>query len=93
MQALIDLLQWPAMIVTVAASWFVASTRPGRRRAGFWLFCLSNALWVAWGLHASAWALVVLQFCLAALNIRGVRKADQADDAAADAPAGERSGA
>jgi hypothetical protein len=69
-----DLVQWPAMLVTVAASWFVASTSKARRRIGFWLFLLSNVLWVTWGLHAHAYALVALQFCLAALNIRGERK-------------------
>jgi hypothetical protein len=31
-------------------------------------------LWVAWGIHDHAWALVGLQFCLATLNIRGVYK-------------------
>jgi hypothetical protein len=72
----LDLLQWPAMAVTVAAAWLVASTNPHRRVAGFWCFLGSNVLWVAWGLHDSAYALVVLQFALAALNIRGVYKND-----------------
>lgn len=67
-------LQWPAMVVTVAATWLVAARQPARRRWGFWAFLVSNALWVAWGLYTGAAALVVLQFCLAALNIRGARK-------------------
>ncbi len=70
-------LQWPAMVVTVAASWLVASQSSGRRTTGFWLFLVSNALWVAWGLHTQATALVLLQFCLAALNIRGAWKNDR----------------
>jgi hypothetical protein len=70
----LDLLQWPAMVVTVAASWFVASRSKTRRRTGFWLFLVSNVLWVTWGLHAHAYALVTLQFCLAAMNIRGERR-------------------
>lgn len=73
---LINLVQWPAMAVTVGASWLVASSRPGRRRLGFWLFLLSNLLWVGWGLHTGAQALIVLQFCLAALNIRGAKKTE-----------------
>ena len=73
--ALLDALQWPAMVVTVAASWLVGSTRSRRRNVGFWIFLASNALWIAWGWHASAWALVVLQGCLAAMNIRGCAKA------------------
>ncbi len=76
---MIDLsfLQWPAMIVTVAAAWLVASDREGRRNAGFWAFLVSNALWIAWGLHASAMALIALQVCLAALNIRGALKTEK----------------
>lgn len=70
------LLQWPAMLATVWAAWLVASSRDSRRHAGFWVFLLSNLLWVAWGWHTGATALVVLQFCLATLNIRGARKTD-----------------
>ena len=72
----IDLLQWPAMAVTVLAAWLVASNSQRRRGYGFWAFLLSNALWVAWGWYRHAWALVSLQFCLAAMNIRGAMKND-----------------
>jgi hypothetical protein len=68
------MLQWPAMLVTVVAAWLVASRSPRKRAAGFWWFLASNILWVAWGVHDGAWALVGLQFCLAALNFRGVYK-------------------
>jgi len=71
----LDLLQWPAMAVTVLASWLVASTHPHKRQVGFWVFLASNAAWIAWGLHSGAWALVTLQFCLAAMNLRGASKA------------------
>jgi hypothetical protein len=76
-----DLLQWPAMAVTVWAAWLVASSVKRRRLLGFWIFLLSNLLWVVWGLHARAWALVVLQLFLAAMNIRGARKAEPAGGA------------
>lgn len=72
-----DLLQWPAMFVTVAAAWLVASQKAGKRKAGFWLFLLSNALWVIWGLHDGAYALITLQVALALLNIRGAYKNDR----------------
>ena len=72
----VDLLQWPAMVVTVAASWLVASSSKGRRNVGFWVFLMSNVLWVVWGLYVGASALVVLQLCLAAMNIRGAMKTD-----------------
>ncbi len=64
------------MAVTVVAAWLVASNRESRRNAGFWIFLFSNLLWIAWGVHASAWALIVLQVCLATMNIRGAVKTD-----------------
>ena len=76
-----DLVQWPAMAVTVTAAWMVASERKWKRNWGFWLFLLSNILWIAWGLHAHAYALIFLQLCLAAINIRGARKSSAAPKA------------
>jgi hypothetical protein len=70
----LDLLQWPAMAVTVAAAYLVASRSAHKRAAGFWCFLASNALWTIGGVHDRAWALVALQFFLAAMNIRGVYK-------------------
>ncbi len=70
----INLLQWPAMVVTVAAAWLVASQRKLKRNWGFWLFLLSNVLWIAWGLYDHAYALIVLQAALALTNIRGAAK-------------------
>jgi hypothetical protein len=69
-------MQWPAMAVTVAASWFVGSTNKRRRIVGFWLFIISNVAWVVWGVPAHAYGLITLQICLAAMNIRGVLKAE-----------------
>jgi hypothetical protein len=70
----IDAVQWPAMVVTVVAAWFVASQRKFKRNWGFWLFLASNVLWIIWGLHDGAYALIFLQLCLASLNIRGAVK-------------------
>ena len=70
----LDLLQWPAMATTVVAAWLVASRSAHRRAVGFWCFLASNVLWVVWGWHDRAWALVGLQFFLAALNMRGISK-------------------
>ena len=66
--------QWPAMLVTLLAAWLVGSTSKGKRKIGFWVFLSSNVLWVIWGLYTSAYALILLQFGLAAINIRGARK-------------------
>jgi len=71
---MVDLLQWPAMVVTVIAAWMVGSQRKFKRNWGFWLFLLSNVLWIMWGWADHAYALIVLQVCLAFLNIRGAMK-------------------
>ena len=72
----VDAIQWPAMLVTVVAAWMVASQKKFKRNWGFWLFLLSNVLWIVWGWHDKAYALIALQVCLAVLNIRGVKKND-----------------
>jgi hypothetical protein len=72
-------LQWPAMVASVLAAWLVASTHAHRRKIGFWVFLASNVLWVVWGLHDDAWALIALQVILAAMNVRGVRKNERAE--------------
>ncbi len=69
-----DALQWPAMLVTLAAAWLTASKRRHRRWMGFGAFIASNVLWVAWGWHTQSWALIVLQFGLFAMNLRGLHE-------------------
>lgn len=76
MEDLLSLIQWPAFAASLVAAWLVASTSKRRRNIGFWIFLLSNGLWTAWGLHTRSWALIALQVCLAALNIRGLFKTD-----------------
>lgn len=66
--------QWPAMLVTLLAAWLVGSISKRKRKIGFWVFLSSNALWVIWGFYTSTYALILLQFGLAAINIRGARK-------------------
>ena len=66
------------MIVTILAAWFVASQKKQQRQWGFWLFLASNVLWVVWGWHDHAYALIALQLGLAFLNIRGTAKNETA---------------
>jgi hypothetical protein len=65
------------MVASVLAAWLVASKHERKRKWGFWIFLLSNVLWIVWGWRDHAYAIVALQVCLAALNIRGVAKAKQ----------------
>ncbi|MFZ0060782.1 MAG: hypothetical protein WAL47_02020 [Pyrinomonadaceae bacterium] len=62
------------MAVTVIAAWMIASRKKFKRNWAFWLFLLSNVLWVVWGLHDRAYALILLQLALAIMNIRGAVK-------------------
>ncbi|PYS70045.1 MAG: hypothetical protein DMF69_14915, partial [Acidobacteria bacterium] len=61
----LNLIQWPAMLVTVIAAWMVASQTKVKRNWGFWLFLFSNVLWILWGFSDGAHALIILQLCLA----------------------------
>ena len=76
----LDLVQWPAMLATVLAAWLVGSNAKSRRNVGFWVFLSSNLLWVLWGWHDGAYALIALQVALAGLNIRGASKTEQAQE-------------
>ena len=69
-------LQWPAMAITLLAAWLVASQSKKKRSIGFWSFIASNVLWVLWGWHDNAYALIALQVGLCALNVRGALKND-----------------
>ena len=71
---MLDLIQWPAMVVTVVAAWLVGSRSKRRRGVGFWVFLASNVLWIVWGVPAHAYALIVLQVALAAMNMRGASR-------------------
>lgn len=73
---MLDWIQWPAFTASIIAAWLVASNTKGRRNVGFWVFLGSNVLWVVWGVHTDAIALIALQVCLAALNIRGLFKTE-----------------
>lgn len=70
----IDYLQWPAMAVTLYAAYLIGSKRADRRVLGFAAFITSNVLWIVWGIADEAWALIVLQLGLLAMNVRGIFK-------------------
>lgn len=72
LDSFLDFLQWPAMAVTLAAAFLVGARHARRRVFGFYTFILSNALWIVWGLHDEAWALITLQLGLLAMNVRAI---------------------
>ena len=75
---LIDFLQWPAMLVTLCAAFLVGARHARRRVFGFYTFIGSNILWVIWGLHDGAWALIALQVGLCAMNVRAIFRNEKA---------------
>jgi hypothetical protein len=78
MDEFLDFLQWPAMLVTLFAAYLIGSKRAERRVFGFCMFILSNVMWIAWGIHDEAWALIALQAALMVTNIRGIFKNESA---------------
>ena len=71
---MLNLIQWPVMATTLLSAWLVASQSKHKRGLGFWIFILSNILWVLWGWHDGAMALIAMQIGLLLLNIRGAFK-------------------
>lgn len=76
---MLDFLQWPAMAITVLSVWWIGADNARQRAIGFWSSFAGNALWIAWGVHDQAWAVIVMQVCLAGLNVRGGIKNQQSD--------------
>ncbi len=62
------------MISSIVAAWLVGAQSKRQRTHGFWWFLVSNVLWITWAWQATAWALIVLQLALAALNFRALAK-------------------
>jgi hypothetical protein len=62
------------MAVTLYAAYLIGSKCEDRRIFGFSMFVLSNVLWIAWGWHDEAWALIGLQVGLFVMNVRGILK-------------------
>jgi len=74
MEDIVALLEWPAMLVSLAAAWWMASRDKSKRILAFALLIAGNLMWIAWGWGDSAWALIALNVGLLALNVRGIVK-------------------
>lgn len=55
---------------------------PATTQGRLLVFLASNLLWIAWGLYAQAYALILLQVCLAAMNLRGTHRNEAPQDSA-----------
>lgn len=74
MDDMLSLLEWPAMAITLAAAWLIASKDAKKRIWAFWMLIVGNVLWIGWGWGDAAYALIALNAGLMALNIRGILK-------------------
>ena len=64
------------MVINILSVWLLTCQTRRMRHAGFLFSLVSNVLWVIWGWHVEAFAVLGLQFALATINIRGVQKTD-----------------
>jgi hypothetical protein len=78
MDLFFEYLEWPAMAISLVAAWLLGSTHANKRVWAFWLLTLGNVMWITWGWHDSAYALIGLNLGLMALNIRAIRKNENA---------------
>ncbi len=78
MEELVAMLEWPAMAISLAAAWWMASREPKKRVVAFWLLIAGNLMWIAWGWGDEAYALIALNLGLMALNVRGILKNEHA---------------
>jgi len=82
--------------LTQSGSQSNAAERVPLRRAdllfilGFWTFIASNVLWIVWGVHDEAWALIALQAGLAGMNVRAIFRNEKGDPPAERNHAAER---
>lgn len=83
MEEFFALLEWPAMAISLAAAYLLASQKPERRVVAFWLLIAGNVMWIAWGWGEDAWALIGLNAGLMALNVRGIFKNEHGKESAA----------
>ena len=74
MEEFFALLEWPAMGITLAAAWWMGSTKAKKRIVAFIMLITGNLMWIAWGYGEAAWALIALNVGLMGLNVRAILK-------------------
>ena len=77
MEDFVAYLEWPAMLITLAAAWWLGSKKPEKRIFAFSLLIAGNLMWIAWGWGDDAWALIALNVGLMGLNVRAIMKNEE----------------
>ena len=55
-----DALMWLAVVLSVGGGFFVASERPARRQLGFYVWTLSNSMWIYDAVTHKNWPLLAM---------------------------------
>lgn len=87
MEEFFALLEWPAMLISLAAAWWMGSTKAKKRIVAFVLLIVGNLMWIAWGWGEGAWALIALNVGLMGLNVRAIIKNEDEVDGKAEGKA------
>ena len=65
------------MAISLAAAYWLGSTKPQKRIVAFFMLIVGNLMWIAWAWPEGAWALIALNVGLMALNVRAIMKNEQ----------------
>ena len=77
MENFFAMLEWPAMAVSLAAAYWMGSTKAKKRIVAFLMLIVGNLMWIGWGWGEQAWALIALNVGLMALNVRAIFKNEE----------------
>ncbi|MBC7685914.1 MAG: hypothetical protein H7176_11885 [Bdellovibrionales bacterium] len=77
MENFFAMFEWPAMAVSLAAAYWMGSTKAKKRIVAFLMLIVGNLMWIAWGWGEEAWALIALNLGLMALNVRAIFKNEE----------------
>ncbi len=80
MEDMLNLLEWPAMAISLVAAYLLGSINPTKRIVAFVMLIIGNLMWIGWGWGNEAKALIALNVGLMVLNVRGVFKNEEAKD-------------
>lgn len=71
---MINLFSWIALALVIGQLWLMGSKK---YRAGWWLAIAACFAWSVFAIATAGWALLVQQFIIAGLALRGLRNLDE----------------
>ena len=73
LETILNLLQWPALVLAIAGAPLVASGVSRRVYVGFTLWTVSNLCWIAWALTTGTWSVLLMQVYFLFTSLAGRR--------------------